>query len=540
MSAEDSGLVRPRVDRDAAGGSTVVRTRSAEGPSSPGEAARAEASPRFLAAHFDRHLFDASPLPTWIVDDDTLRFLESNAAATQCFGWTRDEFLAMTLRDLGEGGDFPVRSLLACDSGAEPSRHVPWRPRTKQGETRVVEIVRRDIVWENRRAGLLVAIDATERTRLAQSEHNSETLFRGLADHLDHVVWVGALDDNRILYINEACERVFGWSRDDFYSDPVFYRKLAHPDDVGELERLTVDVRRNGRGHAEYRIVRPDGSVRWVHTEAYLVSDDEGRPVRHSGYTRDITTRREAELHTLKLNAELERRVQQRTAELVELNRELETFSYSVSHDLKEPVRAIEGLTSILIADHAPGLSADAHGLLQRLQTGAVRMRCLIDGLLALSRVERKPMELVEIDMQRVAREVAASLIAETMGRRVQLTIGDLPDCRGDETLLRLVLTNLLSNALKFTRDRELAQVEIGWNGSAYFVRDNGVGIEMRHAERIFAAFERLHAHDRYEGSGIGLATVRRIIERHHGRVWVKAVPGEGSTFFFEVKISAA
>ncbi len=540
MSAEDSRGVRARVDRAATNEQNVVSARGAEEGSSTAPTGRVEALSRFSAAQFDRRLFDALPLPTWIVDDETLGFLESNLAATQFFGWTREEFLGMTLRDLRASGDFPLRSLLASGAETDASRHVPWRPLTKRGETRVVEVVRRDIVWEGRRAGLITAIDSTESARIAQSEHNSETLFRGLADHLDHVVWVGALDDNRILYINEACERVFGWSRDDFYSDPVFYRKLAHPDDVGELERLTVDVRRNGRGHAEYRIVRPDGSVRWVHTEAYLVSDDEGRPVRHSGYTRDITTRREAELHTLKLNAELERRVQQRTAELVELNRELETFSYSVSHDLKEPVRAIEGLTSILIADHAPGLSADAHGLLQRLQTGAVRMRCLIDGLLALSRVERKPMELVEIDMQRMAREVAGSLIAETMGRRVQLTIGDLPDCRGDETLLRLVLTNLLSNALKFTRDRELAQVEIGWNGSAYFVRDNGVGIEMRHAERIFAAFERLHAHDRYEGSGIGLATVRRIVERHHGRVWVKAVPGEGSTFFFEVKISAA
>lgn len=539
MSAEDSGVIRARLDREGRG-QTAARARSADAGSSQGGAQRADALPKFSAAQFDRRLFDASPLATWIVDDDTLAFLESNHAATQLFGWTREEFLGLTLRDLRASGDFPLRSLLVSGAQAEASRHVPWRPRTKRGETRVVEVVRRDIQWEGRRAGLITAIDTTESTRIAQTERNSGTLFRGLAEHLDHVVWVGEIDENRVIYINEACERVFGWSADHFYADSHFYRKLAHPDDLHELERMLAEMREKGRANAEYRIVRPDGSVRWVHTEAYIVSDEEGRPLRHSGYTRDITVRREAEINTQKLNTELERRVQQRTAELVALNRELETFSYSVSHDLKEPVRAIEGLTSILIADHAAAMSPDARSLLLRLQTGAVRMRCLIDGLLSLSRVERKPMELVDVDMQRKARDVAASLIAETNGRRVQLTIGELPNCRGDETLLRVVLTNLLSNALKFTRDRELARIEIGWNGNAYFVRDNGVGLEMRHAERVFAPFERLHAHDRYEGSGIGLATVRRIVERHHGRVWVESVPGEGSTFFFEVKVAAA
>lgn len=515
MGSDDSGGARRRQDTKA------LNARRAG--AAPVHAGRAEIGAR-ATAELDRRLFDALPVPAWIVDEATQRIHDVNAAAVARFGWTREEFAALSLRDLHAGGELPARSLLAgeaADGG--------WRARTKSGETLLVDVARGDAHWTGARAWLALVHE-----RPAPGERiESERLFHDLAEHLDHVVWVGEVDGGRVLYINPACRRVFGWAEECFYADPQFYRKLAHPDDVRELEALLAALVKDGRGHAEYRIVRPDGVVRWMHTEAYVVRDEDGRPWRHSGFTRDITARRESQLETQRLQAELERRVEQRTAELVALNRELETFSYSVSHDLKEPVRAIEGLTAILMSDHAPQLSPEARGLVARLQTGAARMRSLIDGLLALSRVERKPLAIAEVDMNRLASEVVNGSVHETGRRAVKLSIGELPACRGDASLMRIVLVNLLSNALKFTRERERPVIEIGFEDGAYFVRDNGVGIEMRHAERVFAPFERLHAHDRYEGSGIGLATVRRIVERHHGRVWVESVPGAGATFRF-------
>lgn len=500
----------------------------------PARSPARRASARFTASEFDERLFDALPSPACIVDEETQRFLRVNEAASARFGWSSDELLALTLRDLHAGGEYPARAATPRSAPTNFDTSV-WRARTKSGNTIVTALARNEISWNGRAAALLLLHDATEPVRVAEGERHAHALFHALAEHLEHVVWVGSADGDHIIYINPACRRVFGWPEECFYGDPLFHRKLAHPEDLGEVEALIATLVRDGKAQAEYRIVRADGGVRWVRTEAYVVPDKHGRASRHSGLTRDITARRESELDSQKLQAELERRVEQRTAELVALNRELETFSYSVSHDLKEPVRAIEGLTSILVSDHAPHLPPEARGLVVRLQSGAVRMRRLIDGLLSLSRVERKPLAIVPVDMERLASEVLTTTVPQTRGREVRLELGDLPPCAGDIDLLRVVLVNLVSNALKFTREREQPEIAIGFERGAYFVRDNGIGIDPRHAERVFQPFERLHAHEHYEGSGIGLATVRRIIERHHGRVWVDATPGGGATFRFEI-----
>ena len=241
--------------------------------------------------------------------------------------------------------------------------------------------------------------------------------------------------------------------------------------------------------------------------------------------------------HVRQLNAELETRVRERTAEIEAVNQELEAFSYSVSHDLRAPLRAIEGFARILVQDHAAALPADGRQHLERISNEARRMAELIDDLLALSQIGRQALSLRPVAVERLAREVFDELHAENADRNIDLRLGTLPECRADISLFRQVLVNLIGNALKFTRGRDPAVIEIGASEgedeTLWSVRDNGAGFDMRYAEKLFGAFQRLHPHADFEGSGIGLSIVARIVARHGGRVWAEGRMNEGATFFF-------
>jgi signal transduction histidine kinase len=218
-------------------------------------------------------------------------------------------------------------------------------------------------------------------------------------------------------------------------------------------------------------------------------------------------------------------------------NDELEAFSYSVSHDLRSPLRAVGGFSHILLEQYAAELPEQARGYLGRVEQGATRMGALIDDLLAFAHVNRQTMRRNQVDPAEIARRALTDLDSERAGRAVEVTIGDLPVCMADAALLTLVFTNLLSNALKFTRDRDPARIEVGSRRQAgeavYFVADNGAGFDPRHADKLFGVFQRLHRADQFTGTGVGLALVARIIHRHGGRIWADGVPDEGATFSF-------
>ena len=233
-----------------------------------------------------------------------------------------------------------------------------------------------------------------------------------------------------------------------------------------------------------------------------------------------------------RLNAELEARVAQRTADLAASNAELEAFSYSVSHDLRAPLRAINGYAQILLEDHGEAMTPDARRLVDIIGGRGARMGALIDDLLAFSRLGRQEVRRHGVDVEALAHTV----VLEQPPGKATLTVGALPRANGDVALLRQVWTNLIGNALKYSRDREAPVVEIGFADGAYYVRDNGVGFEMKYADKLFGVFQRLHRDDEFEGTGVGLAIVRRIIERHGGEVWVKATLGEGATFYFTLE----
>jgi signal transduction histidine kinase len=267
-------------------------------------------------------------------------------------------------------------------------------------------------------------------------------------------------------------------------------------------------------------------------------------------YTQSVNSRRHDEIgrlsvafntmsaHVRSAHEELETRVRHRTEERESALKELEAFSYSVSHDLRAPLRAITGFSRILLAEHLQGLSAEAAGYLRRVAEGAQQMGHLVDDLLAFARLGRAPVRRTRTDPAQVAREALAELQPEYAGRAVHISVTEVPPCEADPTLLKQVYANLLSNALKFTRPRgDDAAIDVGCRTgeprAVYFVKDNGVGFDMRYAGKLFGVFQRLHRAEDYEGTGVGLAIVERIVSRHGGRIWAESGPEQGACFYF-------
>jgi signal transduction histidine kinase len=255
------------------------------------------------------------------------------------------------------------------------------------------------------------------------------------------------------------------------------------------------------------------------------------------GTVADIDDQRRAEEDLRELNAGLESRVAARTTELETANKELESFSYSVSHDLRSPLRAVAGFSRLLWEDHADQLDEEARRKLGLVQSEAQRMGVLIDDLLAFSRLGRQAMQRGPLDMQAMARDVYERLLAQHQGPPVQFHLGILPPAQGDRVLLEQVWANFLSNALKFSAKREQPVIEVDAASDArehiYFVRDNGAGFDPRYTAKLFGVFQRLHDASEFAGTGVGLALVARIINRHGGRVWADGKPGQGATFYF-------
>lgn len=286
----------------------------------------------------------------------------------------------------------------------------------------------------------------------------------------------------------------------------------------------------------EYRVDRPDG-VHWVRDRGRVVRDGDGKIQYVTGALVDITDRRQAEEEVHRLNADLERRVARRTAELELANKELEAFTYSVSHDLRGPLRHIVGYTEMTRDDPATRLSADGRAYLDRVIHAAEKLSRLVDSLLNLSRVGRRPLVKQTTRLDDLVDTAIRELEADTHGRTIEWRRDPLPVIECDPGLMSLVFMNLLSNALKYTRPRDVAIITIGTEphdgGHAIFVRDNGVGYDPRFQEKLFGVFERLHSGTEFEGTGVGLAIVERIVRKHGGTIWAQGRPGEGATFTF-------
>jgi PAS domain S-box-containing protein len=355
--------------------------------------------------------------------------------------------------------------------------------------------------------------------------------------------------EGRFLSVNPALLRILG------YESLADLSAGVHEDSANlytsplARHRLLAALREQGAvtGY-EVQLRRKDGSVIWVAISARLVAGDADQPTYLEGFVADISEhkRAEDEIHTL--NRELELRVAERTAELQAANRELETFSYSVSHDLRTPLRHIDGFLGLLRNRIEMTLDDECRHYMSTISAAALRMATLIDDLLSFSRSGRFEMSKTPVDLDELVREIIGEFEPETVGRTIHWQLSELPTVNADRAMLRAVMVNLISNALKFTQPRAQAEIAIGClpeqQGEAggnslretiIYVRDNGVGFDMKYAGKLFGVFERLHGVAEFKGTGIGLANVRRVIGRHGGRTWAEGKIDGGATFYFSL-----
>ena len=302
------------------------------------------------------------------------------------------------------------------------------------------------------------------------------------------------------------------------------------------IDDIRGELLRTGRWEGELDKTKADGTRVAVASRWSLRRDEHERPVAILETNNDITDRKRAERDIRTLNEDLEKR----TNELQVSNQELEAFAYSVSHDLRAPLRHMVGYTELLQKNAPPSLDEKNRRYMTMILESAKRMGNLIDDLLAFSRIGRAETRKTIVSLEQLVKEAVHEVQPEADGRNIAWTIGTLPELYGDRSMLKIALVNLISNAAKFTRMRPQAEIEIGSadgkdNETVVFIRDNGVGFDMKYARKLFGVFQRLHQTEAFEGTGIGLATVQRIIHRHGGRVWAEGLVGTGATFYFSV-----
>jgi PAS domain S-box-containing protein len=520
-----------------------------------------------------RRLFEAAKDGILILDVDTGRITDVNPFLFNLLGFTRSEMVGKTVGELSPFKDIESNRVML--ERLQKDRYVRYENlplETRDGRKIAVEFVSN--VYQAGDCNVIQCNirDITERKRTEDQLKASFKEIGDLKSALDQHAIVAITDpQGKITYANDKFCAISKYSRAELLGqDHRIVNSGHHSKEFIRDLWTTIEHGRVWQG--EFRNQAKDGSLYWVDETIVPFLNDQGKPRQYVAIRTDISERKVAEEKILQLNVELEQRVIERTAQLQAANEELEAFSYSVSHDLRAPLRHVMGFVDLLQKDAGPSLSENNLGRLTTISQAAKRMGDLIDDLLAFSRIRQSEMQKTDVDLAELVWETLGDFQAETKERKIAWKIHPLPPVRADRALLRMVLVNLISNAVKFTGlrpgeayapegARAQARIEIGCASSGdgspreiggadaagqtaeaisrgetvIFIRDNGAGFDPRYAGKLFGVFQRLHRHDEFEGTGIGLANVRRIIQRHGGRTWAEGVVEGGATFYFSI-----
>ena len=382
-----------------------------------------------------------------------------------------------------------------------------------------------------------ISMDVTDRVKAEEALRESEERFRALIQHSHDVIQLLSRE-GVLIYTSPSITPMLGYTPEEALGRTA--PSFMHSEEVDQAEKTFGELQRNpGKtASAEIRLRHKDGTWHWMEVTAtnLLQTATVGAIVVN---LRDITDRKQAEQEIRRLKDSLEFKVEDRTAQLASVVLELEAFSYSISHDLRAPLRHIGGFVALLQAKSAERLDANGLRYLEIIAEAVQRMDGLISHLLAFSRMSRQELQKSHFSMDNLVKKCLKEMELDLTDRKIAWSIGALPEAFGDPALIRQALSNLLSNAVKFTKNREETGIEIGsrpgHHGTVYYVRDNGIGFDMKYVDKLFGVFQRLHSKNQFEGTGIGLANVRRIVERHGGKAWAEGMDGEGATFYFSL-----
>jgi PAS domain S-box-containing protein len=511
----------------------------------------------------------ASAGDVMFIHDDHGHILEVNDIACERLGFFRHEFLDKKISDITDpqfSTDFPQLIEAIKNDGSALHESILLG---RDGQHIFVENSSQWIDYGGIKAILATARDITERKQAEEALRVSEERLERALNGAELGLWdLDFIEDSETH--DKRWAAMLGYTLQEIQDQGIRWKFLVHPDDYDEAERR-LKACLDGETDfytSEHRLKTKSGEWKWILSKGKVVERDAaGRALRAVGTHLDITERKQAETlindqnerllaqnekltsqaralrkmeaELRSLNAELEKRVQERTAQLQAANNEMEAFSYSVSHDLRSPLRAIDGFSQALQEDYGVMLDEQGKHNLERVREGAHHMGHLIDDLLRLSRLSRTEMHIVEVNLSEMVQDIADELLESQPDRAVDFIITPDVKVNADENLMHVVLENLMHNAWKYTSKHPQARIEFGTflreGRTFYFVRDDGAGFDMSHAKKLFGAFQRLHRSSDFEGTGIGLAIVQRVIQRHAGRIWADAAVERGATFYFSI-----
>lgn len=494
-------------------------------------------------------LMETSPIGITLLDRDG-QIIFANARAQDILGLSRPDILQRSFNAPqwqitdSEGGPFPEEELpfVRVMTTGQPVRDVQHGITWPDGRRVLLSINGAPLFDESGGIESVVCTieDITERRRAERALSESNQHFRSMVETLPLAIYLTTGIEQKCEYLNPAFVSLFGYAIEDVPAVARWW-SLAYPDDdyrakveTEWMKRVQVAIETQSAIEPMEVVVTCKDARKKNILWGYIALGEKGY-----AYGLDLTDSRQSEEQIRRLTQELEMRVAERTAQLEASNQELEAFAYSISHDLRIPLRAIDGYRALLEKRIADSLDDEARRYLNTISRGAIRMGRLIDDLLAYTSMGRSRLTARQVDMAALVQDVVAELAPKQIGRDVRWHIEHLPGVTGDPAMLRLAVLNLIANALKFTSTRQQAEITIGFRQEAtetvFFVRDNGVGFDMQFVAKLFGVFQRLHGIDEFEGTGMGLANVRRIIERHGGRAWAEGKVNEGATFFFTI-----